>query len=80
MLTTTLGAFPKPDYVPVTDWFTNTDGDFTSHYLGEIAAAGNEAEALFDRAVEEVVTDQISVGIDIVTDGEIRRENYIHYQ
>ena len=28
----------------------------------------------------EVVADQIACGIDIPTDGEVRRENYVHYQ
>ncbi len=79
MLTTTIGAFPKPDYVPISDWFTNTDGDFTSAYLRELAAV-DDAEALLDRATVEVVRAQVDAGIDIPTDGEIRRENYIHYQ
>ena len=79
MQTTTLGAFPKPSYVPVTDWFSNSDGDYTSRYLDQIKNAGDEVDTLFDRAVLEVVQDQIDVGIDIPTDGEIRRENYIHY-
>ena len=77
--TTTIGAYPKPAYVPITDWFTKADGDYTSAYLDEIEAAGAEAEALFERAVHEVVTDQVNAGIDVPTDGEVRRENYIHY-
>ena len=40
---------------------------------------GGESEALFVRAALSVISDQISAGIDIVTDGEVRRENYIHY-
>ena len=80
MLTTTIGAFPKPDYVPITDWFANTDGDFTSAYLKQLAAAGDEGSELLDRATAEVVRAQVDAGIDIPTDGEIRRENYIHYQ
>ncbi len=80
MLTTTIGAFPKPAYVPISDWFTNTDGDYTSAYLTELASAGERAEALFDQATDEVVRAQIEAGVDIPTDGEIRRENYIHYQ
>ena len=79
ILTTTVGAFPKPSYVPISDWFTKPDGDYTSAYLDEIANAGDEAESHFGRAVHEVVTDQVKAGIDIPTDGEIRRENYIHY-
>jgi len=80
MLTTTIGAFPKPGYVPISDWFSNTDGDYTSAYLPELAAAGAEAAALLDRATAEVVKAQVDVGIDVPTDGEIWRENYIHYQ
>jgi len=80
VLTTTIGAFPKPVYVPITDWFTNTDGDYTSAYLDQLAAAGDQATELLDRATAEVVHVQVDAGIDVPTDGEIRRENYIHYQ
>merc|ERR1719230_1524154 len=31
------------------------------------------------RATEDVIKEQCQCGIDIVTDGEVRRENYIHY-
>lgn len=81
--TTTIGAYPKPDYVPVVDWFQATDGMCTSSatvvYEENLAQAGEEAEALFVRAVEEVIGDQVEAGIDVPTDGEVRRENYIHY-
>ena len=36
-------------------------------------------EELIEKAVQEVINDQINCGIDIVTDGEVRRENYIHH-
>lgn len=81
--TTTIGAYPKPDYVPVTDWFTAENGmstpTATRLYEEGLANAGDEAEALFVRAVGEVIADQVAVGIDIPTDGEVRRENYVHY-
>ncbi|MGI9621720.1 MAG: cobalamin-independent methionine synthase II family protein [Acidimicrobiales bacterium] len=77
--TTTIGGFPKPPYVPVTDWFTKPDGDYTGAYLTELESAGEEAEALLDRATVQVVIDQVEAGIDVPTDGEVRRENYIHY-
>ncbi len=79
MLTTTIGAFPTPGYVPVTDWFSERDGDFTSAYRAELERAGDRADELFDRATVEVVRAQVAAGIDVPTDGEIRRENYIHY-
>ena len=80
MLTTTIGAYPKPAAVPISDWFTKPDGDYTSAYLGELDAAGDGAQALLDEATVEVVQAQVDAGIDVPTDGEVRRENYIHYQ
>jgi len=81
--TTTIGAYPKPDYVPVRDWFTVEDGMSTAKatrlYSQAIATAGEESEALFVRAAREVIADQVEAGIDVPTDGEVRRENYIHY-
>jgi methionine synthase II (cobalamin-independent) len=83
LLTTTIGAYPKPDFVPIPDWFRAQGGpdtsDPTQGYLEAIAAMGEEAEALFARGVRQVVEDQVGAGIDIPTDGEVRRENYIHY-
>ena len=40
----------------------------------------NEAdEALFQQAAKEIINIQLGAGIAIPTDGEVRRENYIHY-
>lgn len=83
LLTTTIGAYPKPDYVPVDDWFTVEDGtvteDPTATYEKDLASMGNKAEDIFRRAAADVISDQVECGIDIPTDGEVRRENYIHY-
>ncbi len=79
--TTTLGAFPKPDYVPIRDWFHVDMGE--DNYADDVIAAWNEDpenDALFRRATAEVVRLQVEIGIDIPTDGEQRRENYVHYQ
>ena len=43
------------------------------------ALTPQERQATFDRATREVVAEQAAIGIDIPTDGEIRRANYIHY-
>ena len=79
--TTCLGAYPKPAYVPITDWFqTGHDAeDYNDKVLRGWSEAPDVQDAL-DRATAEVVADQIACGIDIPTDGEIRRENYVHYQ
>lgn len=83
--TTCLGSYPKPDYVPIRDWFqiekglTATGADVTRGYTETMAKAEADTEELFTRATQAAVDDQVACGVDIVTDGEQRRENYIHY-
>ena len=83
MLTTVIGAYPKPDYLKITDWFNAKGGTDTANptkfYENEIKKMGSNAELIFNKAAKEVIRDQLDCGIDIITDGEIRRENYIHY-
>ncbi len=83
MITTVIGAFPKPKYLKITDWFNYTGGTDTANptalYEEEIKKMGVKSEKMFEKATKEVIEDQIDCGIDIITDGEIRRENYIHY-
>ncbi len=81
--TTCLGAFPKPDYVPVRDWFqTGHDNDsFGDRVTRDWARhQSDDTTALLDRATAQVIADQIACGIDLPTDGEVRRDNYVHYQ
>ena len=85
IMTTCIGAYPKPDYVPMRDWFqvehglTDTAGEVTRGASRLLADGGVEAEALYRRATGEAIADQVACGVDIPTDGEQRRENYIHY-
>ncbi len=82
LLTTTIGAFPKPDYVEVPDWFRHggpSTDDPTGHATAFLRQSGDEVEELLARATREAVLDQVNAGIDVPTDGEIRRENYIHH-
>jgi len=68
--------------VKLPDWFTAAGLDSASHtrqWAAAIDALGPEAEAVITRGVGEAVRDQVSAGIDIPTDGEISRENYVHY-
>lgn len=84
--TTCIGAYPKPDWLPVLDWFkvdqgmTDSGGEVTRQFSETMDKAGEGLAALLDRATVEAVNDQIACGIDVPTDGEQRRENYIHYQ
>lgn len=83
MLTTTIGAYPKPEDVPIQDWFRkegSTDTpEPTAGYAETMWRHAATIEATLDRATVAVVREQVELGIDIPTDGEIRRENYIHY-
>jgi len=83
MITTVIGSDPKPHYLKITDWFNATGGtdteNPTKYYEEEIKKMGNEIEKIFIRATKDVIKDQEDCGIDIITDGEVRRENYIHY-
>jgi 5-methyltetrahydropteroyltriglutamate--homocysteine methyltransferase len=82
LLTTTIGAYPKPDYVPVPDWFraeSTIIENPTEAYEQYLQEHQDGLDELLDRATREVVEEQVRLGIDIPTDGEIRRENYIHY-
>jgi len=81
--TTCIGAFPKPDYVPVRDWFQTGHNaeSFGERVTRDWARQqSDETTALLDRATAEVVRDQLDCGIDLPTDGEVRRDNYVHYQ
>ena len=84
--TTTLGSFPKPSYVPVRDWFDiarETGGmnasQTTTDFTADSQNFNTSHEELFIRAAKEVIDIQLRAGITIPTDGEVRRENYIHY-
>jgi len=68
--------------VPVPDWFqegSTTKEDPTKAYETYLRTRQDQIEALLDKATREVVEEQVRIGIDIPSDGEIRRENYIYY-
>ena len=76
LLTTCIGSYPKPPYVPRLDWMHE---DVEAGEVEDEALSPEERQAAFDRATREVVAEQAAIGIDIPTDGEMRRGNYIHY-
>ena len=82
LLTTTIGAYPKPASVRIPDWFDPGAMDSsvaTRDYMAAIERLGAEAEQIIAGGVRQVIEDQVACGIDIPTDGEVRRENYVHY-
>ena len=91
--TTTIGSYPKPAGTPVEDWFMGSKSEAdrqaskgllanwsAGEYETAINKAGDKAEVMFLEATKEVISDQVTAGIDVPTDGEVRRENYIWYQ
>ncbi|MGE0716026.1 MAG: 5-methyltetrahydropteroyltriglutamate--homocysteine methyltransferase [Alphaproteobacteria bacterium] len=84
--TTTIGSYPKPDYVRVPNWFeirrTLAPGRWnpTEAYQRFLATKDGGDEDLIDRGTIDVVREQVDCGIDIPTDGEVRREHYIYHQ
>jgi 5-methyltetrahydropteroyltriglutamate--homocysteine methyltransferase len=79
LTTTTIGAYPKPESVAVETWFGERARRPSEGYEAALAWMGAEADAVLDAAVAEVVREQVAAGIDIPTDGEVRRDNYVHY-
>ena len=93
LTTTTIGAFPKPEKTPIQDWFLGTKSENEKKaskgllanwspgaYEKSLKEAGHNLENLFLAAIKQVVTDQVEAGIDVPTDGEVRRESYVLYQ
>jgi 5-methyltetrahydropteroyltriglutamate--homocysteine methyltransferase len=79
--TTCIGAYPKPDYVEIGN-FAETgapDNGATRAFSYTQDSAAEVPEELLLRATAAAIRDQIDCGIDIPTDGEQRRENYLHY-
>jgi 5-methyltetrahydropteroyltriglutamate--homocysteine methyltransferase len=89
--TTVIGSYPKPSCCAsiVPDWFLSQDvvkaansdlGIVTDEMNRKKAALGaDEREQALLQATEEVLSEHERFGIDVPTDGEVRRENYIHH-
>ena len=90
--TTVVGAFPKPDFLNIPDWFSEK-GNFSSEELSGLTGIGggfdprsaNKAredvtmEENIKKAVQNVIEEQVALGINVVTDGEMERgAYYIH--
>lgn len=79
--TTVIGCFPKPTYLNTPDWFQSayakTFAEGYNRFLHN--STSSEREELFKKAIDEIVQLYTEVGLDVITDGEVRRENYVHY-
>ena len=79
LTTTTIGAYPKPESVAVETWFDARARRPGEGYEAALAKRGADAAKLLDQAVRDVVREQVEIGIDIPTDGEVRRDHYVYY-
>lgn len=79
--TTVIGSFRKPSYLQIPDWFQPAYAEnFPREYNRFLQSfSSTDIEELFIRAIREVIEIQSKAGLDVITDGEVRRENYIHY-
>ncbi len=80
--TTVIGSYPKPPGTPVPGWFQDrkvNPNDPTKTYTDFIRAQSEDTAKKLDEATRAVVREQVQIGIDIPTDGEVRREHYIYY-
>lgn len=85
--TTVIGSFPKPEYLDLPDWFqvgAGANADKATQIFSKLKDERSpeddaKLEADIMRATKEVIDIQVECGVNVITDGEIRRENYIHY-
>jgi len=88
--TTVIGAYPKPAYLKIPDFFNTGDekkagllGASLKAYSEMMASQTDESKQQLEkdviRASKELIAKQCQCGVDIPTDGEVRRENYLHY-
>lgn len=79
--TTTIGSYPRPDGLKLPNWFRE-EGHLavTQAWPRAVEAYGSSLESVIAEHVRRVIGEQVSAGIAVVTDGEVYRENYIHYQ
>ena len=82
LLTTTIGSYPKADFVMVRDW-VHPNSDHNPTYDAQIADLRHFQEKRISTSVFlgtiDAIRSQIAAGIDVPTDGEQGREHYIFY-
>ena len=75
IITTTIGAFPKPDCVPTPDWLRGGGAGIsnpTEAYHKYTANLPDNIEEILDRGTREAVFDQVEAGTDLLKE---RRNN-----
>ncbi|MFQ5937388.1 MAG: cobalamin-independent methionine synthase II family protein [Acidiferrobacterales bacterium] len=83
LLTTTIGSYPKPDFVKVRDWVhpkSKYKPTYDAHAADERYFQDKEVSTSVFLGTIDAVRAQVGVGIDVPTDGEQGREHYVFYQ
>jgi len=78
MLTTTIGSFPKPEFMTLPGFIAKHSTP-TARYSEWLKTRGAADIATAIEGAQAMVRDQTGCGIDIPTDGEGPREHYIYY-
>ncbi len=78
MLTTTIGSYPKPDFMTLPGFIAKHPTP-TARYSEWLETRGDADIAAVAAGTQAMVRDQTGCGIDIPTDGEGAREHYIYY-
>jgi 5-methyltetrahydropteroyltriglutamate--homocysteine methyltransferase len=76
--TTTIGSYPKPEYLRIPN-FVPKHPDPTRRHSEYLKSRTDDDRVLLERATKENVLHQVDAGIDIPTDGETPRSHYVHY-
>lgn len=89
LLTTAIGAYPKPEGMPLAGWHEPPAAEAaerdthhanpTRAYSEHLRTRTEEDARRLDEGTQSVVREQDELGLDILTDGEIRREDYAFY-
>ena len=82
ILTTCIGAYPKTESIEQANWIDYEDDGSEANTRGFTYALNpseTASQQQFADATRRAVEDQVACGVDIPTDGEQKRENYIHY-
>lgn len=85
--TTTIGAYPKPEGMPLPGWYESKSEaergihptDPTRQYSEYLRHRTEADERRLDEGTQAVVREQDELGVDIPTDGEVRRDHYVFY-
>jgi 5-methyltetrahydropteroyltriglutamate--homocysteine methyltransferase len=79
VMTAIVGSYPKPDYLYPDSGRKLLDDVGFSFYDLEKSMGTAEFQKRLERATVEAIADQNASGIDLVTDGEERRDHYVLY-